>query len=146
MKWNNEFVNSFSGYDGAGCQADVWHGYRLILVLQKFRFYAQLLWEAISIVFIFLPASDLTKTMVMSVNSAWERLPEKDRGDVLSALYVLDAKSTITMTLGIDRHHKSRTPNASFYFFWILSYCMVVIPAAIVMAVVMFARLYWHVQ
>ena len=140
MKLNPNFEDAFLARasrhgECAASFGDCWQ----LIKLQGLNYYLQLCWEAFTLVFIFLPATDIIKTLVRSVSDKWDCLSNLTRTRVLNVLYFLDAKGDITSTiLPGSKIVQSRRASAMFYMFWGMSYALVVILILVVLFTLLF--------
>ena len=108
MSWEQEFVDAFfnaslSSSVSSSEKEKIRRGYWLIMRCQRLYFCVQLLWELFTTLIAYLPASDIIKTMLQSVNARWKKMSESEHECVVLALHRLDRKGDISITLKKER-------------------------------------------
>ena len=108
MNWNQEFIEAFRNKEtlsGTDERNTIHKGYWIILKCQRFRFCFQVLWEVLTI-FVYVPASDIIKTMLLGVNDKWNLLSQEDQICVIAALRHFDKKGDVSVIFNRRESHQ----------------------------------------
>ena len=100
MSWEQGFVDAFFNNDSQiSDKKKVHRGYWLILRCQRLRFCIQALWELMTTFIVYVPATDIIKTILQGVNARWRKMSAEERECVIVALRRLDKKGDVSVTI-----------------------------------------------
>ncbi|MBR6059836.1 MAG: hypothetical protein IKP58_16835 [Victivallales bacterium] len=98
MNINKDLISQFQATSNQTFpKKTIARGYWLLFRRQGIKFTFQLLWEFLTLVLAYAPATDMLHTVVETINNKWEQIPNAERECLLAALHSLDKHGEVSL-------------------------------------------------
>lgn len=100
MNWEQELCDAFvNNGSQISDRKKLLRGYWFILKCQRLRFCVQAVWELMTTFIVYVPATDIIKTILQGVNAQWRKMSAEEKECVVVALRRLDKRGDVSITI-----------------------------------------------